>query len=172
MGQNDEHKTGIENGVKRRISFHYVTATLEQEPHLVEALCEGFVRANEIEIIADPEEYPCCIACGRVRYSAPIPCMRNGRAEPNCQEVFGITALLRRGYGTCIELACAQCAIKRVKDGKECHVIVRHQIGANGLPIPNQYHALLEYADGTIEDTTEEVKAANGGCMGGCPTSR
>lgn len=174
MGHDDhDTKKGITGGTRRQIRFGYITPDMEVEPDLLEAFFEGIVRANMVEIASDPDVFPCCVSCGAIRYTKPAVCRAsNGQPMLNCQRIIGVTELLRRGYGTCIELAAAQCAIKRVKDQKDCRIIVDYELDSLGNRIPNSYHAMIAFPDGSIEDTAGDVKKLQGGCMGGCPAKR
>ncbi len=164
---------------RRRMSYEFGVIAPEHEADLLEGLCEGFVRANQIQIRAQPAAYPCCLGCGAYKYVDPENCQifdwRGSRAkrkiDPNCQHVFGAQPLDKRKRGTCIDLACMLCAIYREKDGdRRAHVIIEHQFGPveghddDGSPLrerhDGKYHAMVQKGDGTIVDPTHKVEAA------------
>lgn len=161
---------------RREMSYSFGVIGPEHEADLLEALCEGYTRANQIQIRAEPAAYPCCLGCGSYRYVEPENCQvydfRRGRArktDPNCQHVFGAFPLDRRKRGTCIDLACMLAAIFREKDGdRRARVVIEHQfriVGADdeGVEIKERldgkYHAMVMKGDGTIVDPTTKVKA-------------
>lgn len=159
----------------REMCFTYRSVNAENELAVLEALCEGFTRANEMMISGSPDSYPCCNSCGGLHYSDPQPCfIRSGgscKKAVNCQRVKGAYELVKSGFGTCIDLACFHAAIKRVKDGEDCWVVLDHELDASGRPIPNSYHAIVAFADGHQVDPSEMAKknAASGfSCEGGC----
>jgi hypothetical protein len=147
----------------RRMSFGYAVIDPHMEADLLEGLCEGYVRANQIQILADPDAYPCCIGCGKYRYIPPKNCRiwhwRTGReVDPNCQHVHGAYPLDRRKMGTCIDLACMLAAIYRVKEGDPgARVLIDHQIDDEGNGIPGKYHALVRLGNGEIIDPIEKA---------------
>jgi hypothetical protein len=152
----------------REIGFIYQAVDDENEMAILEGLCEGFVRANEMMIASDPEHFPCCNSCGSLHYSDPKPCAAGRR---NCQKVKGAYALLQSGYGTCIDLACFYAAIKRKKDGEDCWVAIDSELDANGNAVPNAYHAFVRFADGRVVDPAEEAKnneSRSFACEGSC----
>ena len=159
----------------REICFTYKAQDPENEMGILEGLCEGYVRANEFMIGADPDAYPCCSSCGELQYTDPQPCFvrRNGKCKKaeNCQRVKGAYELVKTGYGTCIDLACFYCAIKRAKNGEECNVVIHPEYDAHGNPIQNAYHAIVVFADGREVDPSELAKnnAEHGHtCEGSC----
>lgn len=147
----------------RRMSYGYAVVHPEMEADLLEALCEGFVRANQVQIRCDPEAFPCCLGCGRYRYVPPANCRvwhwRTGRSvDPNCQHVHGAFPLDRRKMGTCIDLACMLAAVYREKEGDPtCRVIVDHQLDEDGNGIPGKYHAMVMKTDGEIVDPVQKA---------------
>lgn len=161
---------------KRTLSYDYATVGPEHEADCLEALCEGFVRANQIMIRAQPDAYPCCLGCGKYRYVEPKNCRvfdwKRGRAprvDPNCQHVWGAYGLHKRKAGTCIDLACMMAAIYREKeDEPKARVVIEHQFGDKiidvdeaGEPVYERldglYHAMVMLGDGSIVDPTHKV---------------
>jgi hypothetical protein len=157
-----------EDYFRRRMSYEFGVTGPEHEADLLEGLCEGFVRANQIQIRAEPDSYPCCLGCGSYIYVEPENCRvydwktrRHLKTDGNCQHVFGAYPLDVRRKGTCIDLACMLCAIYREKDNdREARVIIEHQVDGNGDGIPGKYHAMVMRGDGRIVDPTEKVKQA------------
>lgn len=159
------------NQTNRRISFGFAAYDRDQEADLIEALCEGFVRANAVMIRADPERYPCCTGCGGYLYEEPNNCrVRNWETgvavDPDCQHVRGAAPMHKLGRGTCIDLACMQAALLRVKDGRDARVIIEDDLGPNGEQRPGKYHALVLLADGSTVDPSAEAPLAVGGRRG------
>lgn len=153
---------------RRTMSFDLGVVAPEHEADALEGLCEGFVRANQIMIRAEPDSYPCCLGCGEYRYAEPENCRifdwKRGKAkkvDPNCQHVFGAYHLDKRKRGTCIDLACMLAAIYREKDNDaRARVIVEHQFTSDGERLDGKYHAMVMKGDGEIVDPTLKVKAA------------
>lgn len=172
----DEHVPHAHKYFRRRMSYEFGVVDPDHEADLLEGLCEGFVRANQIQIRAQPEAYPCCLGCGEYKYVEPENCRiydwRRGRAasiDSNCQNVWGAYPLDKRKRGTCIDLACMLCAIYREKeDDRSARVIIDHQFGPvigyleDGEPIrerlDGRYHAMVKRGDGTVVDPTHKVK--------------
>ena len=156
----------------RRMSYGFGVDHPNMEADLLEGLCEGFVRANQVQIRVDPEKYPCCLGCGEYKYVPPKSCRvfdwRTGQArDPNCQHVHGAFPLNQRGMGTCIDLACMLCAIFREKDSDAAaRVVIEHQFEEGGEPKPGQYHALVMKGNGELVDPEEKAKGAHGGSEG------
>lgn len=158
---------GILGGISREMSLVYTTPNLEVEPEILEAFLEGVTRANEREIRSSPRDFPCSLACAQVRYVDPAGCLRSdGSQKDNCQKILGISELLKRGYGTCIDLVPAECALRRVKRRARCRVGIDFSFDGNGQRLAHKYHALLVYPNGKAEDVAEEIKqgTAKGPC--------
>lgn len=152
---------------RRRMSYEFGVVAPEHEADLLEGLCEGFVRANQIQIRARPSDYPCCLTCGGYEYVDPENCRvydwKRGRAaarDSNCQNVLGAWPLDVRKKGTCIDLACMLCAIFREKDGDpRARVIIEHQYSPNGQRLDGKYHAKIMRGDGTQVDPSADLDA-------------
>ncbi len=173
----DEKEPHAHDYIRRKMSYEFGVISPEHEADLLEGLCEGMVRANQIQIRAQPDAYPCCLGCGGYVYVEPQNCRafnwRQGRAaklDKSCQHVFGAWPLDVRKRGTCIDLACMLCAIYREKeDDRSARVIIEHQFGPvigydeNGEEIrerlDGRYHAMVMRGDGTIVDAVEKVRA-------------
>jgi hypothetical protein len=131
----------------REIHFQFTSVDFdaEHEADIIEAICEGFVRANEIMILADPDFFPNDL--DDLQYHPPKSCPSK-KGVYGCQPVKGGVALLQRGAGTCIDLACLLCALLRVKHGDGgAKVVIYPQNNKQGL-----YHAVVESGSGTIYD--------------------
>ena len=162
--------------IPRRMSFGYGVTDPQMEADLLEAICEGYVRANQIQIRSCPDAFPCCLGCGKYRYVPPRNCRvmhwRTGKqVDPNCQHVHGAFPLDKRQMGTCIDLACMLCAIFREKDGDTAaRVLIDHQLDESGNGIPGMYHALVRKGDGEIVDPQRKVESKTRGMsVGGSP---
>lgn len=153
---------------RRRMHYEYGTIGPKHEADLLEGLCEGFVRANQVQIRADPAFYPCCLGCGSYVYVPPQSCRvydwrRGQTVDPNCQAVRGAYPLHTIKQGTCIDLACMLAAVMREKGGdRKAHVIIDYQLDADGNRIEGQYHAMVRKGSGEIVDPVTKVKQARG----------
>jgi hypothetical protein len=171
----DEKEPHAENYIRRKMSYEFGVISPEHEADLIEGLCEGMVRANQIQIRAQPDAYPCCLGCGGYKYVQPENCRafdwRGGSpsVDKSCQHVYGAWPLDVRKRGTCIDLACMLCAIYREKeDDRTARVIIEHQFrtvgtDANGQEVrerlDGQYHAMVMRGDGSIVDAVDKVRA-------------
>ena len=150
----------------RRLSYGYTCVDPENEAVILEALCEGYVRANVAQMSIDPDAFPCCLSCGDIGYVEPENCKirnwkTNAPVDPNCQHVFGAVQLVRRRKGTCIDLACLLAAILRVKQGDHAaRVIIEFQRDAAGNLMPGEYHAMVMTGAGEIVDPVEKTQGA------------
>lgn len=149
------------------MSFDIGVIGPEHEADTLEGLCEGFVRANQIMIRAEPNAYPCCIGCGGYRYVEPENCRifnwrrgKQDKVDPNCQHVFGAYHLGKRKAGTCIDLACLLAALCREKDNDpKARVVIDHQYDEDGRRLDGQYHAMVKTGQGQVIDPTLMVEA-------------
>lgn len=173
MSDDHEPLASLPDGITRRMSFSFTIVDPEHEADCLEALCEGYVRANQIVIRAQPNAYPCCLTCGGYKYVEPRNCYvykfqaRQKRGtDPQCQHVRGCYELHREGKGTCIDLACALAAFYREKEGDHsARVVIDYQIAEDGLSKPGLYHAMVKKGDGTIVDPQAMVQASEAsGC--------
>ena len=151
----------------RRLSYGYTCTDPEHEAQVLEAICEGFTRANVAQMQADPDAFPCCLSCGDIQYVEPENCKirdwrTNSPVDPNCQHVFGAVQLVRRRKGTCIDLACLLAAIYRLKEQDHAaRVIIDFQQDGLGRFVPGQYHAMVMRGDGSIVDPVAKTMNAN-----------
>ncbi len=159
----DDHELEeLEPGITRTMGYDYECVSPEHEADLLEALCEGFVRANQIQIRAQENAYPCCLGCGNYRYIPPQNC----GTDRNCQNVHGAAPLHRKRKGTCIDLACLLAAILREKEGdRGARVVIDFQFdgrAANvdgGEILPGRYHAMVLKGDGaTLLDPQKQLE--------------
>lgn len=120
---------------------------------LLEAVCEGMVLANMLEIHADHEAFPCCIKCGKLRLIAGRPL-----------ELEGARILLKKGGGNPLSLACFQAAARRIEKDPHAKVVVDH-VERNGTVVPGEFRPLVQLGDDSFEDPENEA-VRNGGC--GC----
>jgi hypothetical protein len=129
-----------------KFQFGSVDGDAEHEADCIEALCEGFVRCNEVQILADPDYFPDDPSA--FRYIPPPSC-RSSKGIQGCQPVKGALALMKSGLGSCIDLACMYCALLRTKHGdRSAFVKVDPQIpNRQGL-----YHAVAVGGAGNIYD--------------------
>ncbi len=167
----DDHELEqLEPGIERTMSFGYECVSPEHEADILECLCEGYTRANQIMIRAQENAYPCCLGCGNYRYVPPSNCVYDFRSrevvDRNCQAVLGAAALHRKRKGTCIDLACMLAAIYREKEGDAlAKVIIDYQFdeqtadAQGGEIVPGKYHAMVKKGDGTIVDPQAQLEA-------------
>lgn len=164
MSDDHEPLEELEAGIARTMSYVYETVGPEHEAHLLEALCEGYVRANQIQVRAQDGAYPCCLGCGNYRYVPPSNCKtydyrKRRSVDPQCQQVLGAAPLHRKKEGTCIDLACYLCALIREKDGdRQARVGIDYQFDEAGRMIPGKYHAIVVKGDGQILDPQRQLE--------------
>lgn len=157
-----------EDAVERRMSVSYAVISPEHEADCLEALCEGYVRLNQIVIRSQPNAYPCCLTCGEYSYVPPVNCYtyklglrRQRGTDPACQHVRGCFELQKSGKGTCIDLACALAAFLREKENdRGARVVIEHQFDEKGDHKPGLYHAIVMKGDGSIVDPQVQVQEA------------
>jgi len=139
---------------QREICFTYKAEDGNHEIAILNALCEGF---DQINLLMIDGNYAAFANCGALRYVDPRACWvrRQGcKKATNCQRVKGGLEVVESGYGTCIDLACLVCAWHRYH-GNACSVLVVNEIDERSAPIPEQYHAVVQFAGGQIIDPSE-----------------
>jgi len=129
-----------------KFQFGSIDGDAEHEATCIEALCEGFVRCNEVQIRVHPEFFP--DEPDAFRYIPPPSC-KSSRGIHGCQPVKGAVPLMKSGLGSCIDLACMWCAILRTKYGDQGAVVAvdPQTPGRQGL-----YHAVTIDGAGQIYD--------------------
>lgn len=121
---------------------------------LLEAVCEGVVLANMLEIRADEEAFPCCIKCGELKLFL----------GGNPLAIEGARAVVKRGGGNALSLACFQAAARRIEKDPRADVIIDH-VEKNGEIAVGEYKPFVRLGDDKLEDVEHEA-ARNGDC--GC----
>jgi hypothetical protein len=159
MSADDAPLEPLQIDATRKMSFDFSSNSAQMEADVLEALCEGFVRANQMMIRAQPGAYPCCFGCGTYRYEPPRNCVtvnrRNTVIDAQCQHVHGAAQLQADGAETCIGLACMMAALLREKGGdRGARVIIDFLLDKQGVSIPGQYHAMVMKTGGEIVDPT------------------
>lgn len=102
---------------------------------LLEALAEGVVLADMIEIQAEDDDgvFPCCIKCGKFKVMID-------RNEIDCAR-----SLVERGGGNAFALVCYQVAMRRIEGGdggSRSDVVIEH-VERNGQVVKGQYRPLI-----------------------------
>lgn len=131
----------------REIRFRYaaVDGNARHEIAILQIVCDALVKMNELMIRGDPSFFERDLY--GVRYIPPPSC-RSSHGVQGCQPVKGIVPLLESRQGTCIDLACAFCALRRVKyQDASAEVLVTSDRGLPGL-----YHTTVVYAGNQIYD--------------------
>lgn len=121
---------------------------------LLEAVCEGMVLANMLEIGADHEAFPCCIKCGELKLFV----------GGNQLEIEGARSIVRKGGGNALSLACFQAAARRIEKDPHAEVKIDH-VERSGAVVEGEYRPLVRLKDDSYEDPEQEA-IRNGGC--GC----
>lgn len=132
----------------------YPVDTRDAERLALEHLAEAMVRINVDWFRVHPDA-PCCLSCGGVEYEDPRLC----GVGVICQSVETAPALLARRRGTCLSLAAYAAAKARLK-GHACAVAVAPLLDQRDRPIPQAWHAVVVYRDGSIQDPTNDLLAA------------
>lgn len=168
MSDDHDELVPLPESVERRMSVSYAVVSPQHEADCLEALCEGYVRMNQVMIRAQPNAYPCCLTCGEYQYIPPRNCYvykfglrRQRGTDPACQHVRGCYELHRSGKGTCIDLACSLAAFLREKEGDaRARVVIEHQFDEKDELKPGLYHAMVMKGDGSIVDPQAQVQEA------------
>ena len=130
---------------KEGFVLEYLTHGSDHCRVILECLCEGIVEANQV-MLPDMPETP-------VRYEQP-------RLHDRSRQTVALAnQVANRGRATCIEWACIMVAFKRM-EGVACSVKIVDTYDVDGRKVPYNFHAALEYADGTIEDVTADLDGA------------
>ncbi len=140
---------------------------LETEAQIIANWGEALTASNEVLIALDPEAYPCCLNCGKLRYIDPPVC-RTSRGTPvhGCQPVRTIDEVIRLGYGTCFDLAPMLAAIKRQKGGDSSARINVELTGDPKIP----FHMNVIDGTGAVHDAQQILQGGHGGCD--CPDDK
>jgi hypothetical protein len=128
-----------------RYSFESQDGSVEHEAACIAAFCEGAVLCNLEQIASNPDDFPCCIVEADLRYIPPPHCKPSMAGAVGCQQFRGIVPLLRAGFGTCIDLACAQTSLFRFR-GVASSVLASPQAQVQG-----PYHTVVSYHGGIYD---------------------
>lgn len=103
--------------------MHYLERPLDREHaiKLAEAFAEGCVRANIVTVEQAPEDsYPCCVGCGGFVLERITVTPRSlGRLQ-----VQGAQELRASKNGHALDLACYQCAQRRLEGEEDATVAI------------------------------------------------
>ena len=145
-----------------RFIFHSDPRNLGLEKDQLRALAEGFVRANEMAIAANPGAYPQTIEQAALRYVKPVRCN-----DPHpCQRVLGVGPLFELGEETCLGLAALHCALLRYFDNDAG---ARVAIEPQSRFSRGAWHALVVTGAGRVLDTQSIVEQQFGMVAGRRP---
>ena len=146
---------------REAIIISYRPTSSEQCLFILEAITEGVVQANLVEIETAYGGFE-GFAVEGIRYENPVIDTRHG------QKIGTISEVLEKGTATCVEVAAASAAVIR-HTGREADVEFVPQMDTYGKPMPWRYHAVVKLPDGTFVDPTEEIK--EGPVVGACCSS-
>lgn len=167
---------------RRDFRLHLAAASDEEFAQQVAQFAEMLTQINMLELDKYGDQLPCCLGCGEVRYVPPPACKPcRGQSAPSfpCQEVYDLLSVYARRRGTCLDLAperAARLRVKAIREGKTqwpgadyCYVAIEDQVDGHNRVVPGQFHALVQLADGSTQDPSEELLAKPGQCAGvGC----
>lgn len=128
-----------------RYTFESQDGDVDHEAACIAAFCEGAVLCNLQQIYSNPDAFPCCIVEAGIRYIPPPHCKPSMAGAQGCQQFRGIVPLLRAGFGTCIDLACAQTALFRARN------MWAEVEAAPQARIQGPYHTVVSYPGGTYD---------------------
>lgn len=128
---------------------------------ILEALYEGIVNANIVEIERLYPDFPGIEAAG-LRYEGPQPVSQN---DPD-QHIGTLSHVLKKKKATCIEAAAIVAAEERVA-GREASVRLIESLDTYGEPLPYEYHAVVELDDGTLVDPSQVLPGYSSPSVGG-----
>lgn len=137
-----------------KVTIRFSPEGQEETVAMLEAIINAVAECNAILF----RKYPasaCCPGCGGVRYKAPCP------EKAAKREIDWATAdvVLAEGVTACGPAA-AYVAGHKLAAGEHARVRVlpRDETGRD------DYHAVVELANGAIEDPTAELEKLEGGC--------
>lgn len=81
----------------------------------------------------------------------------------SCQALLDVRGIYAHKRGTCFDLACERAARLRLA-GKTATVVIQQRT-YGGQPLPGQFHAVVQTADGT-QDPAAELQQHPGQCSG------
>ena len=136
---------------------------LEVEAEIIANWGEAVTASNEAIIELNPDAYPTCLNCGKLRYIDP-PICRTSRGTPvhGCQPVRTIDEVMRLGYGTCFDLAPMLASIKR-KGGDRAARINVELTGDPKIP----FHMNVIDGTGAVHDAQQILQSGQIDCD--CP---
>jgi len=138
---------------REAIIINYRPLSPEQCLYILEALCEGVVMANMVEIETGLPSFVSLAAEG-ITYEYPRVDQAHG------QQVGTLSDVLHKGKATCLEAASAYAAARRLA-GHDAVVVLAPQLDAYGKVIPWDYHALVLTGGGEVDPTSDLPGAPN-----------
>ncbi len=162
---------------------------LEDRCAQLEALCEGWVMALQVEMADEDgkrkEEFPCCVKCAGMCF-CPVPGMLGVSGEkapisetqraalkrargdndinvsggPKSLRIKGAKELARSKNANALELAAYQCATERFR-GKECYVAVDYDADTGNV------HAYVRYPEDGEMKNPQDMVTGNLSCSCG-----
>ena len=129
-------------------------------------LCDGLVQMNVAMMNAEPDLYPHCLGCGGIRYvDAPTCFVKTGgryKPLPQCQPVNAANILVKLKKGTCLDLSCFLCALKRHRGDPGAHILIDDQYDSYERPVDGKFHMTVMDSLGLHHDAQQLALA--GGC--------
>lgn len=116
-----------------------ITMRFPANATVITAALSGLVEIN-LALLADPRVQLAPLYSSGIVYR---------REPPGEDDWLNVIELYRNGFGDCEDLACAR-ASELIRAGVDCRAIAYHTRG-------RKYHAVVEYADGTIEDPSRII---------------
>ncbi len=138
---------------REAIIINYQPLAAEQCLYILEALCEGVVLANMVEIQTGLPSFVSLAAEG-VTYQYPQVDHAHG------QQVGTLSDVLHKGKATCLEAASIYTAARRLA-GHDAVVRLTPQLDAYDKAIPWEYHALVNTDDTQVDPTSDLPGAPN-----------
>ena len=168
-----------------RCSFRIRPDSIRHACDILEHLCEGYVNAMICEMAAHPDKdhYPCCINCGgfgvQESYQVPLP---ERSFDDDADRIASMTKLphggisvrvnsaakiLSSGCGNTVELACYQCAQRRMSgDDVGAKVTILPVGGGFRAAVINSGQHRKDDRKNALDDPMSHVKAgAECGCI-------
>lgn len=141
-------KTNPRAGIK--VSYRPISSELCL--YVIEALAEGTVLANIVEMEQSYPEFPGLTEAG-IKYEEPQEVSR----QDQDQHIGTLSEVIHKGRATCLEATAIEAAMFR-RAGHNAHVEIVPKLDAYGQPIEWRYHAVVRLDDDRILDPTAELE--------------
>lgn len=142
------HRKLARAGIK--VSYRPVSSELCL--YIIEALAEGVVVANIVELVQSYPEFPGLVEAG-IEYEEP---QEVSKRDPD-QHIGTLSEVIYKGRATCLEATAIEAAIFRRGD-YDARVEIVPKLDAYGQPIEWRYHAVVRLGNDRILDPTADLK--------------